>query len=49
MVRGAIREFVYDMDGPAFLKRELMGFDMYEYRYIRIHDYTNGQVPIHIF
>ena len=25
MVRGGIREFVNDMDGPAFLERELMG------------------------
>ena len=26
MVRDDVREFVYDADGPAFLKRELMGF-----------------------
>ena len=25
IIRGGIREFVYDADGPAFLKRELMG------------------------
>jgi hypothetical protein len=31
MIRGGIREFVNDMDGPAFLERELMrlGVDGY--------------------
>ena len=28
IVTGRIWEFVYDMDGPAFLKRELVGFDV---------------------
>ena len=28
MVRGGIRKFVYDMDKPAFLKRDLLGFGM---------------------
>ena len=26
MVTGGIREFVYDMDGTAFLKKKLVGF-----------------------
>ena len=29
--RGGIREFVNDADRPAFLERELMGFDVDEY------------------
>jgi hypothetical protein len=29
---GAIREFVYDIDGPAFLKKELMGFGVNGYQ-----------------
>ena len=32
MVGGNIREFAYNMDGPAFLKRELMGFDVDGYQ-----------------
>ena len=28
MVRGGIREFVNDMDGPAFLERELIGLNV---------------------
>ena len=31
MVGGGVREFVYDVDGPAFLKRELMGFSVGRY------------------
>ena len=31
-VGGGIREFVYDMDGPTFLERELMRFGVYWYR-----------------
>ena len=31
MVRGGIREFVNNTDGPAFLKRELMGLDVDAY------------------
>ena len=27
MVRTGVREFVYDTDRPAFLKKELVGFD----------------------
>ena len=29
MVGGSIRKFVYDADGPAFLKRELVGLGFY--------------------
>ena len=32
MVEGGIREFVNDTDGPAFLKRELLGLGMDGYR-----------------
>jgi hypothetical protein len=32
MVEDGVREFVYDMEGPAFLKRELMGFGVDGYR-----------------
>ena len=31
MIRGGIREFVYGMVGPAFLKREMMGFGVDRY------------------
>ena len=30
--RGGIREFVYNVDRPAFLKRELIGFGVDGYR-----------------
>ena len=32
IVTGGIRKFVYDMDGPAFLKRELVGFGVDSYQ-----------------
>ena len=32
MVRGGIREFVNDTDGPAFLERELMGLSVDGYQ-----------------
>ena len=32
IVRGDIKEFVYDMDGPEFLRRELVGFDVVKYQ-----------------
>jgi hypothetical protein len=32
MVGGSIREFVNDMDGPAFLERELMVSDVDGYQ-----------------
>ena len=32
MVRGDIREFVNDMEGPAFLERELMGLGVDGYQ-----------------
>ena len=32
MVRGCIREFVNDMDGPAFLERKLMGLGVDGYQ-----------------
>ena len=32
MVGGGIREFLNDMDGPAFLERELMRLDVDEYQ-----------------
>ena len=32
MVRGGIREFVNDTDGPAFLERELVGLGVDGYR-----------------
>jgi hypothetical protein len=32
IVRGSIREFVYDTDRPAFLKREMMGFRIDRYQ-----------------
>ena len=32
VVGGGISEFVNDMDGPAFLERELMGLEVDEYR-----------------
>ena len=32
MVVGGIWEFMNDMDGPAFLERELMGLEVDEYR-----------------
>ena len=30
--QGDVREFLYDVDRPAFLKRELVGFDVDSYR-----------------
>ena len=32
MVGGGIREFVNDMDGPAFLERDLMGYGVDGYQ-----------------
>ena len=32
MVRGGVREFVYDADRSAFLETELMGFDVDGYQ-----------------
>jgi hypothetical protein len=32
MVRGDAREFVYDADGQAFIKRELMEFSVDSYQ-----------------
>jgi hypothetical protein len=49
MVRGRIREFVYDVDRPAFLKKEMMGFDVDVYQQIRIHDRTSGRCPFTCF
>ena len=32
VIRSGIREFVNDEEGPAFLERELMGFDVGGYQ-----------------
>ena len=47
--RGGIREFVNDADRPAFLERELMGFDVDRYRWVRVHGLTRGPVAIYMF
>ena len=39
IVRGSIREFVNNADGPAFLERTLMGLGVDEY--VRVHDCAN--------
>ena len=31
MVGGCVRQFMYDVDGPAFLKRELVGIGVDRY------------------
>jgi hypothetical protein len=49
MVRGGIREFVNDMDGPAFLERELMVWELYGYWQVRVHDPASGLVSIYTF
>jgi hypothetical protein len=49
MIAGGIREFMYDADGPAFLKRELVGFGMDKYWNFRVYDYAHGLVPIYAF
>ena len=32
VIGGSIRKFVYDVDGPAFLERELVGLGVDGYR-----------------
>ena len=48
MVRGVIRDFVNDADGP-FLERELMGLGVDGYRQVRVSDRASGPVPINPF
>ena len=39
MVGDGVREFVYNVDGSAFLKRELVASGMNRYRLVvRVHD-----------
>ena len=42
--RSGVREFVYDMDGPVFLGRELMEFGVVRYQLNRVHNHTCGLV-----
>ena len=44
-----VREFVYDVDGPAILRKELEGFGVDRYQWVGVHVYTNVLVPIHSF
>ena len=46
---GGIWEFVNNMDGPAFLERELVGLGVEGYLYVRVHNCVSGTVPIYIF
>ena len=43
-----IREFVIDMDGPAFLERELMGLGVDKYQQVRGHDCTSRPLPMYV-
>ena len=47
LVPDMFREFVNDMDGLAFLKRELVGFGVD--RHHRVHNCTSRLVSIHMF
>ena len=49
VVRGGIWEFMNNAGGPAFLERELMGFDVDRYRWVRVHGLTRGPVAIYMF
>ena len=49
IVGSCISEIMYNADGSAFLKRKLMGVGVYQYRWIRFHNHTSGQVSIHMF
>ena len=48
-VRGGIREFMNNADGPAFLERELVGLGVDGYRQVRLRVRAYGTVPIHTF
>ena len=50
MVEAGVREFVYDSDGPALLKQEVVGFSVDRYQSVRGHDcICSRPVPIHTF
>ena len=49
VVGGGIREFMNNVDGPAFLERELVGLGVDGYRQVRVRDHASGPVPIHTF
>ena len=42
-------QFLYDTDRPTFLKRELLGFGVNGYQYVRVHDHASVLMLIHAF